>query len=85
MWSRVDWVVDTSDQLWYCTTHYNAANETTAMQEHPDHDHSEYANYRTRSRCGCDTKKAVGRPLGHLLLWLCLVISGSVLRNMGLC
>lgn len=49
LWSRVDWVKDTSDSYWICTTHYDAANETMAMLDHPDHDHSLYET------SGCNT------------------------------
>jgi hypothetical protein len=32
LWSRVDWLFDSSGGLHMCTTHYNAANESMAMR-----------------------------------------------------
>ena len=32
LWSRIDWLFDSSGVLHYCTTHYNAATEAAAMQ-----------------------------------------------------
>jgi hypothetical protein len=30
-WSRLDWVIDVHDQIFFCTTHYNAESEEAAM------------------------------------------------------
>ena len=43
MWSRVDWVKDTDDNLYLCFTHFDQGDEAAAMEANAEHDHAEYA------------------------------------------
>jgi hypothetical protein len=43
-WSRIDWVVDTDDDLHLCSTHYNAPNASAAKVANAVHDHALYAS-----------------------------------------
>jgi hypothetical protein len=43
-WSRIDWVIDTDDNLHVCTSQYNAPSEEAAMDAVEAHDHSLYAS-----------------------------------------
>ena len=58
-WTRIDWHKDVEDSYWYCTTHYNAADEAAAMAEHPDHDHSLYDT----TGCGGFAFSKLSRPV----------------------